>query len=48
MSTPVNLDLQETKTAKLVYGDKEIDLPLIEGTEGERAIDIGALRARRD
>jgi len=31
---------------KLSYDDKEIELPLKEGTEGERAIDIGQLLAR--
>lgn len=30
----------------LRYGEKEIQLPLIEGTEGERAIDITTLRAQ--
>jgi citrate synthase len=29
---------------KLIYGDKEHRLPVIEGTEGEKAIDISALR----
>lgn len=32
------------KTAKLVYEGKEYELPVIEGTEGERAIDIRSLR----
>jgi citrate synthase len=32
------------KSAKLVYDGKEYDLPVIEGTEGERAIDIRNLR----
>ncbi|MCA9710587.1 MAG: citrate synthase, partial [Myxococcales bacterium] len=31
--------------ATLKLDDKEIDLPIIEGSEGERAIDIGDLRA---
>ena len=26
--------------ATLTYGDKTVELPIIEGTEGERAIDI--------
>ena len=30
--------------AILTIGDKRIELPVIEGTEGERAIDIGRLR----
>ncbi len=32
-----------SKTAKLVLDGKEIDLPVVEGTEGERAVDISAL-----
>lgn len=34
-----------TKTAKLDLGEVSIDLPIIEGTEGERAVDISKLRA---
>ena len=34
------------KTARLLYGDKEIELPIITDTEGECAIDIGQLRAQ--
>ena len=30
--------------AKLIYGDKEYRLPLVVGTEGEKAIDISRLR----
>ncbi len=33
-----------TKFAKLIYGDKEYQLPIIEGTEGEKALDISKLR----
>jgi citrate synthase len=33
-----------TESVKLIYGDKEYQLPLIEGTEGEKAIDISKLR----
>jgi hypothetical protein len=33
------------RTAKLEIDDKVIALPAIKGTEQERAIDIGALRA---
>ena len=33
------------EVAQLTVGDQEIDLPIIEGTEQERAIDIGKLRA---
>ena len=32
------------KTAKLQIGEKEIELPIIEGTEGELAVDISELR----
>ena len=35
-----------TKTAKLDLGEATIDLPIIEGTEGERAVDISKLRAQ--
>ena len=31
-------------TAQLTIGDKTYDLPIIEGTEGEKAIDISKLR----
>ena len=34
-----------TATIKLVYGNKEYELPVFEGTEGEKAIDISQLRA---
>lgn len=34
-----------SKVAKLNLGESEIELPIIEGTEGERAIDISKLRA---
>lgn len=34
-----------SKMAKLDLGDKQIDLPIIEGTEGEKAVDISKLRA---
>ena len=33
-----------TDTIKLVYGKKEYELPLFEGSEGEKAIDISRLR----
>ncbi len=33
-----------SKVAKLDLGDKSIELPIIEGTEGEKAVDISALR----
>jgi len=34
-----------SKSAKLNLGEKEIELPIIEGTEGERALDISKLRS---
>src|ERR1700733_3983365 len=33
-----------SETAQLIIGDKTYDLPVIEGTEGEKAIDISKLR----
>jgi citrate synthase len=30
---------------KLVYGKKEYELPVVEGSEGEKAVDISQLRA---
>jgi citrate synthase len=33
-----------SETAKISYGGKEVELPVIEGTENERAIDIAKLR----
>ena len=33
-------------TAKLTIGSEEYEFPIIEGTEGERAIDIQKLRAQ--
>jgi citrate synthase len=34
-----------TNFIKLVYGNKEYELPVVEGSEGEKAIDISQLRA---
>src|SRR5210317_1002300 len=31
-------------SVKLVYGEKEYQLPIVEGSEGEKAIDISKLR----
>lgn len=36
----------QTEKAILTIGDQQIELPVIEGTEGERAIDIRQLRAQ--
>lgn len=33
------------ETIKLVYGQKEYELPVVEGSEGEKAVDISQLRA---
>ena len=33
-----------TDTAKLKFDGQEIDLPIFEGSEGERSLDVGALR----
>ena len=44
MTNKPSLEVQKVDTAKLVYGDQEIVLPVVEGTEGERAIDISGLR----
>ena len=38
-------DSAAPSTAKLTIGDKEIELPVLVGTEGEQAIDIRALRS---
>src|ERR1041384_2666849 len=35
-----------TRTATLRYGDKELELPVIEGSEGELGVDISQLRAK--
>jgi citrate synthase len=35
-----------TEAAKLRLGDREIDLPVVNGTENERALDIAQLRAQ--
>jgi citrate synthase len=35
-----------TEVAKLIVGDKTYELPMLEGSEGERAIDISKLRAQ--
>ncbi len=37
---------KEINRAKLSYDGNEIDLPILEGSEGERALDIRALRRR--
>jgi citrate synthase len=34
-----------SETVKLIYGDKTYELPVVTGSEGEKAIDISALRS---
>jgi citrate synthase len=34
------------RTATLTFGDKKLELPVIEGTEGELGVDISALRSK--
>lgn len=46
MSNSVNLDVQKVDSVHLKIGDQEIDLPVVEGSEGERGIDIAKLRAK--
>lgn len=38
------MQMTELGKAKLTYGDQEVELPLLEGSMGERAIDISKLR----
>ena len=38
--------MAKPKTATLTYGDKTIELPVVEGSEGELGIDITELRAK--
>ena len=46
MSTTANLELHEADTIKMAYGGEDIELPVVEGSEGERAIDISRLRSQ--
>ena len=45
MSTTANLEIQQTDTASLRVADQDFEMPVVEGSEGERAVDIGRLRA---
>ena len=45
MSSTLEEKNAQSEVGKLTVGDLEIDLPVIEGTEKERALDIGKLRA---
>ena len=44
MTSTVNLEVQETDTVKMSYSDQNLEMPVLEGSEGERAIDISRLR----
>lgn len=46
MTSTADLETQDAGALRLAYGDQELELPVVEGSEGERAIDIGALRAQ--
>lgn len=46
MSKPARLDVQQADTVKVMYGDQELTLPVVEGSEGERGIDISQLRGK--
>ncbi len=39
------MQISELGKAKLTYGDREVELPLLEGSMGEQGIDISKLRA---
>ena len=45
MSMTANLEIQQTDTASLKVGDQDFEMPVIEGSEGERAVDISRLRS---
>jgi len=46
LSTPAKLDVESKGDAKLVYEGQELAMSVVEGSEGERGIDIGQLRAK--
>ena len=45
MSTPAIPEPRKIETAKLVTDGTEVEMPILEGSEGERAIDISRMRA---
>ena len=45
MSDANSLDVRQVDTARITIGDSEIEMPIVEGSEGERALDISKLRA---
>ena len=46
MSSSANLDVKNVDTVKFSYQDTELELPVVEGSEGERGIDISPLRKK--
>ncbi len=44
MTMKVDLNTKDVGTARVIYDGQEFELPVIEGSEGERAIDISKLR----
>jgi citrate synthase len=46
MSNPARLEVEQADSIKVIYGDQELMLPVVEGSEGERGIDISQLRAK--
>ena len=45
MASVVNRDPATGQSASLRIGDRQVELPIVEGTEHERAVDISRLRA---
>ena len=45
MSTALEREPSMTEVAKLTANGQQVDLPMVVGTEDERALDIGKLRA---
>ncbi|MCC9641353.1 citrate synthase [Rhodopirellula sp. JC740] len=45
MSSSSSLEIQRAETVRMQIGDRNLELPLVEGTEQEQAIDISRLRA---
>ncbi|MEC7679695.1 MAG: citrate synthase [Planctomycetota bacterium] len=46
MSNRARLDVEQADTVKVIYEDQELMLPVVEGSEGERGIDISKLRGQ--
>jgi citrate synthase len=46
MTSSCSLDVRTLESIKVRIGDQEIELPVIEGSEGERALDISKLRGQ--